>query len=107
MQGIGLKELEGLNSGALSGGVAWCAVTINPDDQSRDSSQTSYLDRVIGRNGLKLYVNTLAKKILFNNRKTATGILVEAGENLYVIKARREVIVSAGAIQSPQVCSPL
>jgi len=104
MQGIGLSELDGLNSGTLAGGVAWCAATINPDDQSRDSSQTSYLERVIGRNRLKLYVNTLAKKILFNDRKTATGVLVEARGTLYVIKARREVIVSAGAIQSPQVC---
>lgn len=42
----------------------------------------------------------MVKKILFNESKQATGVLLDKGTTLF---ARNEVILSAGAFQSPQI----
>ena len=57
---------------------------------------------------LVVYNNTLAKKIVFDDTKTATGVIVEtsgvgSGSITYIIKATNEVIVSSGAFRSPQL----
>ena len=46
--------------------------------------------------------NTLGKKILFENA-VATGVLVDTGDEILEMSAEREVILSAGALQSPQL----
>lgn len=45
----------------------------------------------------------MAKKILFDSNKNATGVLLESALIPYIISARKEVILSAGAFQSPQL----
>ncbi|KAK0745015.1 hypothetical protein B0T21DRAFT_326033 [Apiosordaria backusii] len=102
---IGIGPTQDFNSGSLMG-AQYCASTIRPESQTRDSSQTSFLREASGRRNLKVYMTTLAKKILFDDKKRATGVVVESrpfGLFQYTLKARREVIVSAGAFQSPQL----
>lgn len=45
----------------------------------------------------------MAKRILFDDNKKATGVRVTTGEIPYTLNARKEVIVSAGAFHSPQL----
>lgn len=45
----------------------------------------------------------MTEKLIFNANKTATGVLVRAAEMPFQINANREVILSAGAFQSPQL----
>lgn len=92
---------RGMQSGELLG-HDYVALTVN-QNQERSSSQTSYGNLAFRETSLTVYVRTLAKKILFDNRKTVTGVQVETGGLHYNIHARREVILSAGAIQSPQL----
>ncbi|QDS73883.1 hypothetical protein FKW77_007045 [Venturia effusa] len=99
---IGINKIQDFNSGELMGSQ-YCSSTINPSQQRRDSSQTSFLDFAGSRKNLKVYVSTLAKKILFNSNKKATGVVVSTAGIQYTIAARKEVIVSAGAFQSPQM----
>lgn len=98
--GIGINY-DGVLSGEIIGG-AWVPGTINPVNAHRDSSQTSFLDESIATTSIKIYTQTLATKILFTN-KTATGVLVDAGGLTYQLSAKREVILSAGTFQSPQL----
>ncbi|KAL9092387.1 MAG: hypothetical protein Q9159_000895, partial [Coniocarpon cinnabarinum] len=52
----------------------------------------------------KYFQLSMAKRILFDETKTATGVLVEAARAApFVLSARKEVVVSAGAFQSPQM----
>lgn len=50
-----------------------------------------------------VYTQTLGKRILFDSNKTATGVLVVTGGASYSLSARKEVILSAGTFQSPQL----
>ncbi|KAL0940023.1 Versicolorin B synthase 3 [Colletotrichum truncatum] len=101
---IGIPPIQDFNSGELMG-AQYCADTIAPETQKRESSQTSFLNEAIGRKNLKVYQLTLAKKILFDGNKQATGVVVTSnlGFSTYTLKARKEVILSAGAFQSPQL----
>lgn len=99
---VGIADTTDFNSGSLFG-AQYCSLTVSPNDQTRESSQTSFLNAAIGRSNLKVYSLTSAQKILFNNAKKATGVKVKSNVISYTIKAHREVILSAGAFQSPQL----
>ena len=55
-----------------------------------------------GRKNLKVFTHTLAKQVLFDGNKTATGVLVETGGFNYTLSASTEVILAAGAV-SPKL----
>lgn len=105
MQQLGFPVQRDFISGNLLG-AQYAPVTVAPDTQFRESSQTAYLQAAVlsGRTNLKVYTHTLAKQVLFSSNKTATGVRVISGNGLpYVLSARSEVIVSAGAFHSPQL----
>ncbi|PYI25495.1 GMC oxidoreductase [Aspergillus indologenus CBS 114.80] len=102
MQAIGINQTQDFNTGSLMGGQ-YCSSTINPKDELRSSSQSSFLTS-IKPSTLTTYSNTLAKKIIFDSNKKATGVQVKGALGVVsTIKAKKEVIVSAGAFQSPQL----
>lgn len=102
MQAIGINQTQDFNTGSLMGGQ-YCSSTINPKDETRSSSQSSFLTS-IKPSTLTTYSNTLAKKIIFDSNKKATGVQVKGALGIIsTIKAKKEVIVSAGAFQSPQL----
>ena len=101
---IGIPTIPDFNSGSLLG-CQYCSTTIRPSDESRDSSQTSFLNQAAeeGYTNLKVFTLTMAKKISFNANKKATGVVVESHLLSYTLGANKEVIVSAGAFQSPRL----
>lgn len=54
-----------------------------------------------------VYTHSLATKILFDtdndNDVTGTNVTVRSGRLYYTLHARRDIILSAGAFQSPQL----
>ncbi|TVY78200.1 Dehydrogenase patE [Lachnellula suecica] len=101
---IGLPDIADFSSGELLGSQ-YCPLTIVPRDQTRGSSEATYLRSTVakGRQNLKIYTHTLAKRILFNGNKMATGVVVESNGVAYTLSATKEIVVSAGAFQSPQL----
>jgi len=77
-------------------------------DEERSTSQ-SYRDRAVrsDRDNLKIYLNTLARRVLFSANLTATGVELEASvfgnSKLFHLNASKETIISVGAFQSPQL----
>lgn len=79
---------------------------------SRWSTQRAYLDPVLGRSNLHIRCFAHVKRITFHGKR-ATGVefydikkehgLNRAAHRVIGIKASREVILSAGAIRSPQL----
>jgi choline dehydrogenase len=55
------------------------------------------------RGEIRVIKSALAKKIIFDNSKRATGVTYQTNLLTLTINARKEVILSAGALQSPQL----
>ncbi len=72
-------------------------------DGSRSSSAEAYLKPVRQRPNLTVITQATAHRVLFENDK-ACGVRYSINQNdTQEIKARREVIISGGAINSPQL----
>lgn len=100
---VGIPERQGFTSGSLFGSSNQL-LTIDATQQTRDSSETSFLRKLGLQNpNLVVYPNTLATRILFDSNKVAIGIDIDFGGRNYTLNATKEVIVSAGTFQSPQL----
>ena len=106
--GVGMQTQDSLNTGVLNGS-AYSTLSIDPRNGHRSSSESSFLQAAL-LNGTApmIYKNSLARQILFNGT-TATGVLVTTAGSYgispvnYTLTAAKEVIVSAGTFQSPQL----
>jgi len=78
-------------------------VTVEHTLQTRKSSETAFLQPALANPNLIVYIQSLAKKIIFDFNKVATGVQVDTEGKVYTLTARKEVILSAGAFQSPQL----
>jgi choline dehydrogenase len=100
---LGLNQLNDLTSGALIGNQ-YSPATIRPSDQTRSTSKSSFLQYAVnsGRNNIFLYKTSLAEKINFANNK-ATGVTISSGSTTFTLEAKKEVILAAGTLQTPQL----
>ncbi|QFT33516.1 Alcohol dehydrogenase [acceptor] [Labrenzia sp. THAF82] len=96
VQETGLPWTEDLNGDNPEGGGVY---QINTSNGRRCSSARAFLHPALKRRNLSLRTKALVKRVLFENAK-AIGIELRDGLQLF---ARREVILAAGAIGSPQL----
>ncbi|ROR09974.1 choline dehydrogenase [Erwinia sp. JUb26] len=70
----------------------------------RSSTARGYLDQAKPRPNLKIITHALTNRIVFEGKR-AVGVeyLVGDGDTLHRASARKEVLLSAGAIASPQI----
>lgn len=96
------KNPSGFESGSLDG-FFWNPATVDPTTQHRSTSQTSFLDYATEKTSIKVYTQALARQIMFTSNQTADGVLVQSGNKNFTLSATKEVILSAGTFQSPQL----
>ncbi|KUJ10443.1 alcohol oxidase [Mollisia scopiformis] len=103
-ESFGFQNVSSFSDGWLLG-AQYAPSVLRPDSNQRETSETSYLEAAFasGRSNLQVYTHTLGLQILFSENKTAAGVKVRTGTTDYVLSARKEVISSAGAFQSPQL----
>ena len=70
---------------------------------SRCSTARAFLEPAARHTNLDIMINSYATKILFNNKKQAIAVQFEQNGLNYVVYARKEIIVSGGAVNSPQL----
>ena len=68
----------------------------------RSSSAVAYLKPARGRANLRVETNAHVERVLFEGTR-ATGVRYRQGERTLTANAHREVILAAGALQSPQL----
>jgi choline dehydrogenase len=74
------------------------ATTIDPAHETRDSAKSSFLEDAMANTEIKVYLRTMVKKINFKNTNVASGVKVETLRIPYILTARKEVILLAGAL---------
>ncbi|MBT5911554.1 MAG: choline dehydrogenase [Rhodospirillaceae bacterium] len=68
----------------------------------RWSTAKAFLEPALKRSNLRLEIKAHTLKILIED-KTAVGVVYQQSGKIKTIRARKEVIVCAGAVQSPQI----
>ena len=84
----------------LQEGIGYFQLTIR--DGLRCSSADAYLKPIKNRRNLTVLKDTVVSKILMSGRKASGTEVIRRGKLLKIF-ANREVIISAGAIGSPQI----
>jgi len=69
----------------------------------RDSSNTAYLKPALKRSNLTLWHHATAEKILIDENKKATAVQLKINNSLTTVSANKEVIVAAGAVDTPKL----
>ncbi|MDT0682958.1 GMC family oxidoreductase N-terminal domain-containing protein [Roseicyclus sp. F158] len=87
-------------NGADQEGVGFYQITTRRG--LRCSAATGYLRPALKRSNLRLETEAHVTRILFKGHR-AVGVEYRKGDRLVSLRARREVILSAGAIGSPQI----
>ncbi|WP_110948841.1 GMC family oxidoreductase [Pseudomonas bohemica] len=87
-------------NGQRQEGVSFSQVSIK--DGRRVSSSSAFLQPVLHRKNLQVMTDTLATRVLMEGKK-ARGVSVQQDVRSFSMMARREVILSAGAINTPRL----
>lgn len=95
----GYKRNPDYNSGDQEG-VGYFQLTAK--DGKRCSSAVAYLRPALNRPNLTVMTKTSAERLVFEGTRV-TGLVVKTEGKSQTISARREVVLSAGAIGSPQL----
>jgi choline dehydrogenase len=96
---LGWPHNKDYNSGTQDG---FSYYQVNQKSGLRFSAKKAYLDPARSRRNLKVVTSAHATKILFDGQK-ATGVRYQRHGRTTSAFANCEVIISAGAIQSPQI----
>ena len=95
----GVKRVSDFNTGDQEGAGYYQLTTHHG---RRCSTAVAYLRPAGGRPNLRVKTNAQAMRILMKGRRAA-GVLYQKGGETLTIRANKEVILSAGALQSPQL----
>jgi choline dehydrogenase len=96
---LGYKETPDFN-GATMEGPAWVNMTVR--DLRRQSTAVAFLKPALARPNLKVLTEAPVLKLLFEGKR-CVGVQYLHGGRPRTVRAAREVIVSAGAIDSPRL----
>ncbi|EPQ51193.1 alcohol oxidase [Gloeophyllum trabeum ATCC 11539] len=101
----GIPVLDNALSGQVTG--TWCSVaTIDPETQTRSNSVTAYLLPHIDRPNLVVLTGAVANSIITTDSSgtvVGSGIAFTHDGAKHEVYAERDIILCAGAIQSPKI----
>lgn len=97
---VGIPRNDDFN-GATQEGAGYFQLTTR--NGWRCSAAKGYLKPNRGRSNLHIETDALTCRVLFTREKKADGVVYRQNGEEITAKARREVILCAGAVQSPQI----
>lgn len=75
---------------------------LNIKNGKRDSEAVAFLRPALDRANLALVTNARVQKVVFD-KKQCNGVIYEQDGELHQVKARKEVILSGGTLESPRI----
>ncbi len=99
------SEMSGYRNSDLNGDSqsGTSILQMNTKEGKRVSIASAYLEPNIQRENLHILANSLVSKILFDENNTAIGVNFIRNWQKYAVYAKEEIILSAGAINSPKL----
>lgn len=73
------------------------------EEGKRCSSSKAFLSPLKERNNLKLSLNSRVGRITLDKSRTASGVEVDVDGRVINLKVRKEIVLSAGPINTPQI----
>ncbi|KAF7290097.1 GMC oxidoreductase [Mycena chlorophos] len=111
-EAVGVPRISDMNGPDGPAGVSYFAGSVDPHGE-RSSAATAYLkDSVLARPNLTVAVESMVAKVIFDKEEgsgfpgpRAVGVLLQQTVDgpVFGVAAKREVILSAGAIATPQL----
>ncbi len=98
---LGMPERHDFNAGGDIEGIGVNQVTQRGG--RRWSAASAYLKPALPRPNLTVVTRALAERIVFEGRRAAGVQFIENGLTRQTVRARREVILAGGAVNSPQL----
>jgi choline dehydrogenase len=97
----GFAHKEDLNDGDLSNviGYEWMSY----ENEDRRSSYVSFIKDAGAQPNLDILTGARAHRILFDADKRAVGVEYQHGDTRATVEVKREVVLSAGALESPKL----
>jgi choline dehydrogenase len=95
----GYRNLPDYNDGSYEGAFYLQYSTRNG---WRNSTPVGYLNPALKRSNLTVLPNAIVTRVVLEGKR-ATGVAFRLGETSLTVKARREVILSAGPLASPKL----
>jgi choline dehydrogenase len=96
----GYKRTEDFNGAQFEGAGIY---DVNTRNGQRSSSSFEYLHPVLNRKNLTVEREVLVTQVLFDSDRRATGVVVKQNGSARHFTAKREVILSAGAVDTPKL----
>lgn len=98
--------VDGNNGEAF--GPSWYPNTMDATTGRRAHARYAYIDPISGRTNLRIRTKTTVQRIVFDDEKDnpkATGVEItdNATGQKYTVQAKKEVVLAAGAIQTPKL----
>jgi choline dehydrogenase-like flavoprotein len=101
---LGVPEVADFNAEPFSDGAGFFSVSYEPETGFRSSSSVAYLHPIMDRPNLELMLETWVGQIIFDAGPRARGVRVRRPDGtLGEVHAEREVLVCAGAVDSPRL----
>jgi choline dehydrogenase len=97
---VGFRRSADMNDGDLSGVIGY--ETMNYEGDARRSSYVAYVAAAAARPNLQITANASVLRVLIDNGR-ATGVELRVAGRTERLYARREVILCAGALESPKL----
>ncbi|BCF91365.1 GMC family oxidoreductase [Paraburkholderia largidicola] len=96
----GYKRTDDFNGAQFEGAGIY---DVNTRNGQRSSSSFEYLHPVLNRKNLTVEREVLVTQVLFDADRRATGVVVKQNGSARHFTAKREVILSAGAVDTPKL----
>ncbi|PSN67054.1 choline dehydrogenase-like protein [Corynespora cassiicola Philippines] len=100
---LGIRPSRDSNNGDATG-IYRLQRSVDPKTQTRSSARVNHYDPVSSRPNYHILPNTAVQKIIFEGT-TAVGVeyVATSGGETGSVRAKREVIVAAGGVHTPQI----
>ncbi|AXG79809.1 GMC family oxidoreductase [Streptomyces paludis] len=100
---LDVPRVEGFNREPFHEGVGFFDLAYHPENNKRSSASVAYLHPFLDRPNLHLLLETWAYRLELTGSR-ATGVRIRSADGAEtLVRARREVIVCAGAVDTPRL----